>query len=152
MDTGRLGWAKAARSQVVLVKNADSQACPRPILSLDVGPRKWGGPVSRPNQTALTHRFLTRANSLRYTCMQTTDMFCSLSANFKHKDASLLASVGQSTPHQLSRCEKNSYNDDRVLHVCPCPVEVSFRFYYTLPQGEQIYQTNTQKGQSFRPF
>lgn len=39
MDTGRLGWAKATRSQMVLVKNADSQAYPRPILSLDVGPR-----------------------------------------------------------------------------------------------------------------
>lgn len=99
MDTGRLGWAKAARSQVVLVKNADSQACPRPILSLDVGPRKWGGPVSRPNQTALTHRFLTRANSLHCTCVL-TDMLCSLSANFKHKDASLSASLGQSTSHQ----------------------------------------------------
>lgn len=85
MDTGRLGWAKAARSQVVLVKNADSQACPRPILSLDMGPTKWGGPISRSNQTALTHRLLTRANSLHYTCMQTTDKFRSLSANFKHR-------------------------------------------------------------------
>lgn len=94
MDTGRLGWAKATRSQVVLVKNPDSQACPRPILSLDVGPRKWGDPpISRPNQTALPHRFRTRANSLHCTCVQ-TDMFCSLSADFKHKDSSLSPQYG----------------------------------------------------------
>lgn len=32
MDTGRLGRAEASRSRAVLVKNADSQAYPRPIF------------------------------------------------------------------------------------------------------------------------
>ena len=44
MDTGRLGWARATRSQVVLVKNVDSQAYPRPAASLGVGPRGSAGP------------------------------------------------------------------------------------------------------------
>lgn len=45
----------------MLVKNADSQAYPRPAASLDVGPR--GSPGPSPARVAFTARFLHEPTS-----------------------------------------------------------------------------------------
>lgn len=93
MDTGRLGRAKVTRSQgpnVVLVKNADSQAYPRPTASLDVGPR--GSPGPSLTRVAFTSSFLLRASFVQHTSTQ-TGLFCHFPTSIHLTETSLLASV-----------------------------------------------------------
>lgn len=91
---------------MVLVKNADSQAYPRPTTSLDVGPR--GRPEPRPGQSGLTCQ-LPAQSQLHAAHIYSDCLVSSLPDQLSpHRDA-LFARVGQSPSPQLPLREKNPF-------------------------------------------